>query len=74
MFITYLCNFRYNIVFFLLTYLLPMLGMGLCYVQMGLHLWRGDKSAISLLVPQAALTKSRNDKKRVRRGVEQKVT
>ena len=56
---------RYNIVFFLLTYLLPMLGMGFCYVQMGLHLWRGDKSTITLLVPQAALTKSRNDKKRV---------
>ena len=65
-FISDLWNFRYNIVFFLLTYLLPMLGMGLCYAQMGLHLWRGDKSAISLLVPQAALTKSRNDKKRVR--------
>ena len=51
--------------FFLLTYLLPMIGMGLCYVQMGHHLWRGDKSTITILVPQAALTKSRKDKKRV---------
>ena len=59
----YLC--RYNILFFLLTYVLPMIGMGVCYIQMGRRLWNGDKSALALLVPQAALTKSRNDKKKI---------
>ena len=39
--------------------------MGVCYIQMGRHLWYGDKSALRLLVPQAALTKSRNDKKKI---------
>ena len=32
---------------------------------MGCHLWTGDKSALRLLVPQAAVTKSRNDKKKI---------
>ena len=32
---------------------------------MGRHLWTGDKSALRLLVPQAAVTKSRNDKKKI---------
>ena len=57
--------FSYNILFFFLTYVLPMLGMGVCYTQMGRNLWTGDKSALSLLVPQAALTKSRSDKKKI---------
>ena len=26
-------------IFFLATYLLPLVGMGLCYIQMGLSLW-----------------------------------
>ena len=34
-------------------------------LQMGRHLWSGDKCALRLLVPQAALTKSRNDKKKI---------
>ena len=56
---------RYNILFFFLTYVLPMIVMGVCYIQMGRHLWYGDKSALRLLVPQAALTKAKNDKKKI---------
>lgn len=58
-------DYLYNIAFFFLTYVMPMIGMGICYIQMGRNLWRGDKSALSLLVPQVALTKSRNDKKKI---------
>ena len=75
--------FRYNIVFFFLTYVMPIIGMGVCYTQMGRHLWYGDKCALSLLMSQvlpanvlqiskllififqAALVKSRNDKKKI---------
>ena len=40
--------------------------MGLCYAQMGLHLYRGDKTILQLvLIPPAALNKSRQDKKRI---------
>ena len=40
--------------------------MGLCYAQMGLHLYRGDKTILQLvLIPPAALHKSRKDKKRI---------
>ena len=46
--------------------MLPTVGMGLCYAQMGLHLYRGDKTILQLvLIPPAALHKSRKDKKRV---------
>jgi tachykinin receptor 3 len=31
--------YRFNIVFFVLTYLLPMVMMGGCYARMGKHLW-----------------------------------
>ena len=58
--------FSYNIGFFLLTYLLPCLGMGCCYLQIGLHLYRGDKTILQLvMIPPAAMAKSRKDKKRV---------
>ena len=57
--------FSYNILFFFLTYVLPMLGMAVCYTQMGRNLWTHGKSTLSLLMPQAALTKSRNDKKKI---------
>jgi hypothetical protein len=30
----------YNLTYFLLTYLMPLLVMGLCYLQMGRKLWR----------------------------------
>jgi hypothetical protein len=56
----------YNLLFFLLTYITPMLGMALCYYQMGHHLWKGDKTILQLvMIPQAAMAKSRTDKKRV---------
>ena len=52
--------------YFLLTYLLPCLGMGCCYLQIGLHLYRGDKTILQLvMIPPAAMAKSRKDKKRV---------
>ena len=58
--------FRYNIVFFTLTYLVPMLGMMLCYLQVGQHLWRGDKTILRLvMIPPAAMVKRRTDKRRV---------
>ena len=57
---------RYNLCFFLATYVFPTVGMGVCYAQMGLHLYRGDKTILQLvLIPPAALHKSRKDKKRV---------
>ena len=59
-------NSRYNLCFFLATYVFPTVGMGVCYAQMGLHLYRGDKTILQLvLIPPAALHKSRKDKKRV---------
>ena len=33
----FLC--RYNIVFFLVTYVIPLILMGACYARMGFHLW-----------------------------------
>ena len=58
--------YSYNLCFFLATYVLPTIGMGLCYAQMGLHLYRGDKTILQLvLIPPAALNKSRQDKKRI---------
>ena len=78
---------RYNIVFFLVTYLMPMLGMMVCYLQvtnqphiklsptaslilfkMGINLWRSDASTdTSNITSHPALTKSRQNKKRVGR-------
>ena len=59
-------NCRYNIVLFLVTYLLPMVGMMLCYLQMGVHLWQGDASTdISNMTSHPAIIKSRQNKKRV---------
>ena len=56
---------RYNILLFVLTYVLPMLGMGVCYVQMARHLCH--KSALSLMAGQgqAALARSRRDKMKI---------
>jgi hypothetical protein len=39
--INYFC-FSYNVIFFLATYLLPMVGMGACYLEMGRNLWGGE--------------------------------
>ena len=49
----------------MLTYVLPMLGMGVCYVQMARHLCH--KSALSLMAGQgqAALARSRRDKMKI---------
>ena len=46
-----------------MTYLLPMVGMILCYLQMGVHLWRGDTETMA--TPHPAMVKSRQNKKRV---------
>ena len=56
---------RYNILLFVLTYVLPMLGMAVCYVQMARHLC--TKSALSLMAGQgqAALARSRRDKMKI---------
>ena len=43
-----------------------MLGMMLCYLQVGQHLWRGDKTILRLvMIPPAAMVKRRIDKRRV---------
>ncbi len=34
--------FRYNVMFTMVTYMTPMLGMGACYVQIGRNLWGGE--------------------------------
>ena len=34
----YLC-FSYNLFFFILTYIIPLVVMGMCYLQMGKKLW-----------------------------------
>ena len=34
--------FRYNVMFTMVTYITPMLGMGACYVQIGRNLWGGE--------------------------------
>ena len=33
----------YNLIYFILTYLIPLVVMGLCYLQMGRKLW-GEKT------------------------------
>ena len=63
--VTKLFVFSYNLVFFLVTYLLPMVGMILCYLQMGLHLWQGDRETIGSVPQHPAMVKSRQNKKRV---------
>lgn len=35
-------GFRYNIVFTLVTYLIPVIVMGACYTRMGYLLWRSQ--------------------------------
>ena len=51
----------YNLIYFLLTYLMPLLVMGLCYLQMGRKLWR--EKTIGGDTPSMA--KSRKSKQRV---------
>ena len=59
-------DYVYNLAFFLVTYLLPSLGMALCFSQMGHHLKKGQKSILQLvMVPQVSVYKSRKDKQRV---------
>ena len=54
--------------FFLVTYLMPMMGMMVCYLQMGINLWRADASTdTSNITAHPAMTKSRQNKKRVGR-------
>ena len=36
---TFIHIFSYNLVYFILTYLIPLVVMGLCYLQMGMRLW-----------------------------------
>ena len=59
MFIT-LCS-SYNLIYFILTYLIPLVVMGLCYLQMGRKLW-GEKT-IGEDTP--SLAKSRKTKQKV---------
>ena len=40
--ITFGSSFSYNIIFFLMTYVVPMLLMGVCYSRMGKHLWGSE--------------------------------
>ena len=47
-------NFQINVVFFLVTYLFPMLGMVTCYLKMGLHLWQGDRETMGAILPHSA--------------------
>ena len=59
--------FRFNVTFFILTYILPMVGMAICYGQMGMHLWTGDKEmTIKTIMPHTASIKHSRSKKRVR--------
>ena len=59
--------FRFNLIFFVLTYILPMVGMAVCYGQMGVHLWRGAREIhIKTIMPHTASIKQRKRKKRVR--------
>ena len=59
-------EFRYNLGFFLVTYLFPSIGMAFCFSQMGHSLHKGSKSILQLvLIPPAAMYKSRKDKRRV---------
>ena len=58
--------------FFLVTYLLPMLGMVICYLQMGVNLWRTDSNIAMTASAHPALIKSRQNKKRVILDLNQK--
>ena len=61
-------DFRYNLCFFLVTYLFPSIGMAICFSQMGHSLHKGSKSILQLvMIPPAAMYKSRKDKRRVTR-------
>ena len=51
----------YNLIYFILTYLIPLMVMGLCYLQMGRKLW-GEKT-IGEDTPSMA--KSRKTKQKV---------
>ena len=51
----------YNLIYFLLTYLMPLVVMGLCYLQMGRKLWR--EKTIGEDTPSMA--KSRKTKQKV---------
>ena len=56
-----LFHLSYNLIYFLLTYLIPLLVIGLCYLQMGRKLWR--KKTIGEDTPSMA--KSRKTKQKV---------
>ncbi len=54
----------YNLIFFLLTYLLPVSVMLFCYGRMGLHLWQGPM--VGEETP--ALLRNYRNKKKVTEG------
>ena len=63
-------DYVYNIVFFLLTYLLPMIVMAACYSQMGHFLSKYDRERQSrMMISSAASTRIRKNKKKVRSAV-----
>ncbi|XP_023336238.1 tachykinin-like peptides receptor 86C [Eurytemora carolleeae] len=53
----------YNILFSVITYLTPMIGMGICYKQIWKNLWGGE--CIGEIMVHPAVLKSRQNKKRV---------
>ena len=53
--------FSYNLIYFILTYLIPLMVMGLCYLQMGRRLW--SRQVIGEETP--SVEKSRKNKQKV---------
>ena len=61
-------DYAYNIVFFLLTYLLPMVVMAACYGQMGYFLSKYERERQSrMIISSTATTRIRKNKKKVQR-------
>jgi len=58
-------DYMYNIALFICTYLLPMAGLLLSYLQMGLHLHRSERGIMANMLPHPAVLKSRYQKKRL---------
>ena len=59
-------DYVYNIVFFLLTYLLPMVVMAACYSQMGYFLSKYERERQTrMIISTSASTRIRKNKKKV---------
>ena len=59
-------DYVYNIVFFLLTYLLPMIVMAACYSQMGYFLSKYERERQTrMIISSTANTRIRKNKKKV---------